>query len=57
MSFDPVNVKRGTGGIDEADETSELMMTGEALHEAMVDREGTDEVVSEYTEGRTQAFV
>ncbi|ELZ50096.1 hypothetical protein C464_03185 [Halorubrum coriense DSM 10284] len=52
-----MNVKRGTGGIDEADETSELMMTGEALHEAMVDREGTDEVVSEYTEGRTQAFV
>jgi len=44
-------------GIDEADEMSELMTTAEALHKAMVDREGVDEVVSEHTEERTQAFV
>ncbi|EMA57564.1 hypothetical protein C470_14898 [Halorubrum distributum JCM 13561] len=36
---------------------SELMMTGEALHAAMVDRDGVDKVVSEHTEERTQAFV
>mgnify|MGYP007057081164 CR=1 FL=1 len=39
-------------GIDEADE-----MTGEALDKALVDREGVEEVVSEHTEERTQAFV
>jgi len=44
-------------GIDEADNMSELMMTGEALHGAIVDREGAGEVVSEHTEQRTQAFV
>ncbi|WP_231899181.1 hypothetical protein [Halorubrum trapanicum] len=44
-------------GIEEADDMSELMTTGEALHAAMVDREGVDEVVSEHTEERTQAFV
>jgi hypothetical protein len=36
---------------------SELMTTGEALHVAMVDREGVDEVVSQHTEERTLAFV
>lgn len=44
-------------GIDEADEMSELMMTGEALHEAMLDRDGVDEVVSNHTEEQTRAFV
>ena len=44
-------------GIEEADEMAELMRTGEALHEAMVDREGVEEVVSEHTNERTQAFV
>ena len=44
-------------GMEEADEMAELMRTGEALHEAMVDREGVEEVVSEHTEGRTQCFV
>lgn len=44
-------------GIEEADDMAELQRTGEALHEAMVDREGVEEVVSEHTEGRTQAFV
>ncbi|KOX95567.1 hypothetical protein AMR74_13735 [Halorubrum tropicale] len=44
-------------GIEEADDMSELMTTGEALYAAMVDREGVDEVVSEHTEERTQAFV
>lgn len=44
-------------GIEQADDMSELMMTGEALHAAMVDREGVDEVVSEHTEERTQAFI
>jgi hypothetical protein len=44
-------------GIEEADDMSELMTTGEALHAALVDREGVDEVVSEHTEERTQAFV
>ena len=36
---------------------SELMTTGEALHVAMFDREGVDEVISEHTEEQTQAFV
>ena len=36
---------------------SELMTTGEALHAAMVDREGVDEVVSKHTEERTHPFV
>ena len=44
-------------GIDEADEVAELMTTGEALHKAMMERDGVDEVVSEHTEQRTQAFV
>ncbi|WP_435074916.1 hypothetical protein [Halorubrum sp. HHNYT27] len=44
-------------GIEEADEMADLMRTGEALHEAMVDREGVEEVVSEHTEERTQAFL
>lgn len=44
-------------GIEEAEEMNELMITGEALHKAMVDREGVEEVVSEHTERRTQAFV
>ena len=44
-------------GIDEAEEVNELMMTGEALHEAMDDREGVDEIVGEHTEKSTQAFV
>ncbi|MYL18123.1 hypothetical protein GLW36_15935 [Halorubrum terrestre] len=44
-------------GIEEANDMSGLMTTGEALHAAMVDREGVYEVVSEYTEERTQAFV
>ncbi|ELZ41617.1 hypothetical protein [Halorubrum tebenquichense] len=44
-------------GIDEADEMSEPMTTAEALHKAMMDREGVDEIVGEHTEERTQAFV
>ena len=44
-------------GIEEADEMAELQRTGEALHEAMLDREAVEDVVSEYTEERTQAFV
>ena len=44
-------------GIEEADQMSELMTTAEALHEAMVEREGVDEVVSKHTEQRTQAFI
>ncbi|EMA57169.1 hypothetical protein [Halorubrum lipolyticum] len=44
-------------GIEQADGTSELMITGEALHKAMLDREGVDEVVSEHTKERTEAFV
>jgi len=44
-------------GIEEAEDTSELMITGKALHKAIVDREGVDEVVSEHTKKRTQAFV
>lgn len=44
-------------GIDEADETRELITTEEALHKAMLDREGVDEVVSKHTAGRTEAFV
>ena len=44
-------------GIDDADDMTELMTTGEALHKAMIDRKGVDEVVSEHTEERTQAFV
>lgn len=43
-------------GIEEPDETTELMRTGEALHEAMVDRKGVEKVVSEHTEERTQEF-
>jgi hypothetical protein len=37
-----VKVKRGKEGIEEADDMTELMTTGEALHAAMVDREGVD---------------
>lgn len=44
-------------GIDDADEMTELMITGEALHKAMLDREGVEEVVSEHTKERTEAFV
>ncbi|OYR38347.1 hypothetical protein DJ82_12220 [Halorubrum sp. Ib24] len=44
-------------GIEEADDMAELKRTGEALHEAMVNREGVEEVVSEHTEERTQSFV
>lgn len=43
--------------INEADEMCELMTTGEALHKAMLGREGVDEVVSKHTEERMQAFV
>jgi len=49
-------VRRGTG-IDDADDVSELLMTAEALHKAILDREGVDEVVSEHTKERTRAFV
>jgi len=31
-------------------------MTAEALHKAILDREGVDEVVSEHTKERTRAF-
>jgi len=44
-------------GIDDADDVSELLMTAEALHKAILDREGVDEVVSEHTKERTRAFV
>ncbi|WP_280585393.1 hypothetical protein [Halorubrum sp. Boch-26] len=44
-------------GIEEADDMTELMITGEALHKAMLDREGVEEVVSEHTKERTRAFV
>jgi len=44
-------------GIEEADDMAELQRTGKPLHEAMVDREGVEEVVSEHTEERTEAFV
>lgn len=44
-------------GIDDADEISELRTIEEALHKAMLDREGVNEVVSKHTAERTQAFV
>ena len=44
-------------GLDEATDVSELMTTGEALHGAMMGREGVDEVVSKHTEERTQVFM
>jgi len=44
-------------GIDDADEISELRTIEEALHKAMLDREGVTEVVSKHTAERTQAFV
>lgn len=44
-------------GIDEADEMNELMMTGESLHEAMIDREGIEKLVSEHTTPESQTFV
>ena len=44
-------------GINKADEMTDLMRTGEALHEAVVGREGVEEVVSEHTEERTEVFV
>ncbi|TKX64362.1 hypothetical protein [Halorubrum sp. GN12_10-3_MGM] len=44
-------------GIDDADEISELRTTEEALHKAMLNREGVTEVVSKHTAERTQAFV
>ena len=43
--------------IDEADEIRELRTIEEALHKAMLDREGVEEVVSKHTAERTQAFV
>ncbi|TKX70961.1 hypothetical protein [Halorubrum sp. GN11GM_10-3_MGM] len=56
-AFAPGEREAWDEGIEEADQMSELMMTGEALHKAMVGREGVDEVVKEHTEERTQAFV
>jgi len=44
-------------GIDDADEMSELRTIEEALHNAMVDRDGVNEVVGKHTAERTQAFV
>jgi hypothetical protein len=44
-------------GIDDADDVTELLTTAEALHTAIVGREGSEEVVSEHTEARTRAFV
>jgi len=44
-------------GIDDADEISEARTIEEALHKAMLDREGVNEVVSKHTAERTQAFV
>ena len=44
-------------GIDDAEEMTELMITGEALHKAMLGREGAEEIVTEHTEERTQTFV
>ncbi|TKX45061.1 hypothetical protein EXE49_15035 [Halorubrum sp. ASP121] len=56
-SFRPGDPEAWEEGIEETDDMSELMTTGEALHAAVVDREGVDEVVSEHTEERTLAFV
>lgn len=44
-------------GIEEADQMNELMMTGEALHEAMDDRDGVDAVIDKHTHPETNAFV
>ena len=55
--FQPGEREAWEEGIEQAEDTSELMITGEALHKAIVDREGVDEVVSEHTKERTQAFV
>ncbi|QKY17894.1 hypothetical protein [Halorubrum sp. CBA1229] len=55
--FRPGEREAWNEGIEEADEMAELQRTGEALHEAMLDREAVEDVVSEYTEERTQAFV
>ena len=55
--FRPGECEAWEEGIEEADDMSELMTTGEALHKAMVDRDGVDEVVSEHTEARSRAFV
>ena len=55
--FAPGEREAWDGEIDEADEMTELMMTAEALHKAMLNREGVEEVVSEHTEERTQAFI
>ena len=43
-------------GIDNAEDVSELMITGEALHKAMLEREGAEEVVTEHTEERMKTF-
>jgi len=43
--------------IEQVEDVSELMITGEALHKAILDREGVDEVFSEHTEERIEAFV
>ncbi|PHQ44248.1 hypothetical protein DJ68_19520 [Halorubrum sp. C3] len=44
-------------GIEEANDMSGLMTTGEALHAAMVDRKGAQEVIGQHTQERTRAFV
>ena len=55
--FRPGESEAWEEGIDEADKISELISIEEALHKAMLNREGVDEVVSTHTAERTQAFV
>ena len=55
--FDPGEREAWDEGIEEADQMNELMMTGEALHEAMNDRDDIDQVIDKHTNPETKLVV
>lgn len=55
--FRPSERETWEEGIDDADEIRELRTIEEALHKAMLDRDGVNGVVGKHTAERTQVFV